>query len=110
MSRTRIRWTKAGLMAGGVGVAALAIGFGPSLLEPPPPEPLPADLGLASGPSGARDDAAESGPPAGALPRRPGDTVIPPPREPDDTEQERWWATDLLALRRLADGLRRRLR
>ncbi|MCE0766641.1 hypothetical protein LWC35_27600 [Pseudonocardia kujensis] len=60
-----------------------------------------------TGPSPSDDAAA---PPADALPRRTGDTVIPPPREPEEAEQERRWATDLHALRRLADGLRRRLR
>ncbi|WP_344412792.1 hypothetical protein [Pseudonocardia ailaonensis] len=44
-----------------------------------------------------------------ALPRRRKDTVIPPPREPEG-EQERAWATDVPTLRRLAEGLRRRLR
>ncbi|WP_433508023.1 hypothetical protein ACQP04_17120 [Pseudonocardia halophobica] len=54
------------------------------------------------------DDAAPA--PPDALPRRRGDTVIPPPREPENTDQERRWATDLHTLRRLTDGLRRRLR
>ncbi|WP_037044259.1 hypothetical protein [Pseudonocardia halophobica] len=54
------------------------------------------------------DDTATA--PPDALPRRRGDTVIPPPREPEDADQERRWATDLHTLRRLADGLRRRLR
>lgn len=57
---------------------------------------------------GPSDDAATA--PSGALPRRRGDTVIPPRREPEEGEQDRRWATDLHTLWRLADGLRRRLR
>lgn len=57
---------------------------------------------------GSSDDAGTA--PPDALPRRRGDTVIPPPREPEEGEQDRRWATDMHTLRRLADGLRRRLR
>jgi hypothetical protein len=43
------------------------------------------------------------------LPRRTGRTAIPPPRTPPDDTADRRWSTDLSTLRRLADGLRRRL-
>lgn len=87
----------------------------------------PGEASAAARPSsdGARDPsggAARSGPPDTApaggpaprppapLPRRTGRAVVPPPRTPPDgAVDERRWSTDLSTLRRLADGLRRRL-
>ena len=65
MARTLIRWRNVGSLAGGVAVGAVALFAGADLLEPPSPEPLPADVGLATGASGFR------GYEAAAKPREP---------------------------------------
>ena len=53
MDRTRIRWSKLGrLVAGLVGAAAL-IAVVPGLLAAPEPAPLPDDVGLTGGATGA---------------------------------------------------------
>jgi len=53
MARTRIRWRNVGRVATAVGAGGLLIGVVPGMLEPPDPEPLPADVGLATGATGA---------------------------------------------------------
>ncbi len=42
----RVRWSQAGLALLGVAGVLLALRIGPSLLKPPAPAPLPADVGL----------------------------------------------------------------
>ena len=80
----------------------------------PPPAPPPAARPAGREPvdgtaeRGAAEPGVETA--AGVLPRRTGRTAIPPPRPPTGDPDDRRWATDLPTLRRLADGLRRRLR
>jgi len=65
--RVRIRWSQAGLALLGVAGVLLAFRVAPSLLKPPAPAPLPADVGLPrvearSNPVGSRQpEAAPSG-------------------------------------------------
>src|SRR5690349_7204693 len=44
--RVRVRWSQAGLAILGVAGLLLALQVAPSLLKPPKPPPLPADVGL----------------------------------------------------------------
>jgi hypothetical protein len=78
MEHARIRWRNVGRVAAGVGAGGLLIAFAPGLLEPPDPPPLPADVGLATGATGA------AGPYALAAPRPRRDRAAPRAhREPD---------------------------
>src|SRR5690242_11796897 len=58
--RVRVRWSQAGLALLGVAGVLLALRIGPSLLAPPAPAPLPADVGLPR--VEARSDSAVSAP------------------------------------------------
>jgi hypothetical protein len=53
MDRTRIRWSNVGRLLGGVGAGGLLLVVVPGLIEPSDPPPLPADVGLATGATGA---------------------------------------------------------
>lgn len=53
MNRTRIRWSSLGRLVAGLGAGGLVIAVVPGLLERPEAPPLPADVGLAQGTSGA---------------------------------------------------------
>jgi hypothetical protein len=53
MDRTRIRWRNVGRLAAALGGAAALVGVLPGLLTPPEPEPLPSDVGLVAGTTGA---------------------------------------------------------
>lgn len=80
MARTRIRWQNVGRVAGGIAVGAVALFAAADLLEPPPPEPLPADVGLATGATGAVGY--EPGP---AAPEPRDDDRTPRPTRPAET-------------------------
>ncbi len=93
MGRARIRWRNVGRLAAAVGAGGMLIGVVPGMLEPPEPEPLPADVGLATGTTGAyaysppepRRSEPRAQPPrpeAGSHHRRPqgGDRPERPPR------------------------------
>ena len=75
MDRARIRWRNVARLAAGAVLAGLALALGPGLLTPSEPPPLPADVGLATGPE--RVYAATGAPPGAqrphdARPRRGG--------------------------------------
>ena len=53
MDRTRIRWKNVGRLAGGIAAGAALIAVVPGLLQPGAPAPLPPDVGLETGTSGA---------------------------------------------------------
>jgi hypothetical protein len=53
MARTRIRWTNLGRLAAGLGAGGVLIAVVPGLVEPAEPPPLPPDVGLTTGASGA---------------------------------------------------------
>jgi hypothetical protein len=53
MDRSRIRWRNVGRLAAGVAGGGVLLVVMPGLLDPPEPPPLPADVGLATGASGA---------------------------------------------------------
>ncbi len=53
MDRTRIRWKNVARLAGGVAAGATLIAVVPGLLQPGAPAPLPPDVGLETGTSGA---------------------------------------------------------
>jgi hypothetical protein len=96
MGRTRIRWPNVGRVGAGIAVGAVAIFAAAEVLEPPPREPLPADVGLATGTTGAaayEPAPAETDRPPPPGPRRP---PRPPPERaregvepPDPSEPER---------------------
>ena len=52
MDRARIRWRNVARLAAGAVLAGLALALAPGLLTPSEPPPLPADVGLATGPEG----------------------------------------------------------
>ncbi|GAA4555780.1 hypothetical protein [Pseudonocardia xishanensis] len=85
---------------------------GDPVTDPAVTDPAAADPAAAGAAGrGADSSVTPPVPPAdGVLPRRSGRTAIPPPRPPAQDADDTRWATDMSTLRRLADGLRRRLR
>ena len=66
-----------GRLAGALGLVIAAVALGPKLLRPPQPEPLPADVGLSTGATGAQAAWADEGP------RRASRRPQPPRPEPE---------------------------
>lgn len=81
MGRPRIRWTNLARAAAAVAVIALLVAVVPGLLEPGPPEPLPADVGLATGATGAYAYATPE--PTSSPTRRHGNGAERPRSRPD---------------------------
>lgn len=87
MGRPRIRWTNLARAGAAVAVVALLVAVVPGLLEPGPPEPLPADVGLASGATGAYAYAAPE--PTSSPTRRRGHRPERPRSRPDRAPSRR---------------------
>lgn len=81
MGRPRIRWTNLARAGAAVAVVALLVAVVPGLLEPGPPEPLPADVGLATGATGAYAYATPE--PTSSPTRRHGNGAERPRSRPD---------------------------
>ena len=62
MDRTRIRWRNAARIGAGLAAAGGLVLVLPSLLEPPQPRPLPADIGLATAPGDTPEPVAPPAP------------------------------------------------